>query len=73
MVTKGGELLIATRGARRQTTEDKKASKKGGAAFSLFILSYRGYYDVPVRTAPTSARRLHTVGWNPESVINRIQ
>eukprot|EP00978_Attheya_sp_CCMP212_P031946 scaffold122593_cov47-Attheya_sp.AAC.1 len=40
MVTRGGELLIATRGARRRTAEDEKASKKGGAAFSLFILSY---------------------------------
>eukprot|EP00978_Attheya_sp_CCMP212_P009158 scaffold21616_cov52-Attheya_sp.AAC.1 len=30
MVTRGGELLIASVGARRRKAEDEKASKKGG-------------------------------------------
>eukprot|EP00978_Attheya_sp_CCMP212_P031281 scaffold117648_cov42-Attheya_sp.AAC.1 len=60
MVTRGGELLIATRGARQRTTEDEKESKKVGAAFSL--LSYRtNRATVPIFFATASyVSNLHT-------------
>ena len=34
MVTSGGELLIATRGARRPTTEDEKGAERHSRSYS---------------------------------------
>eukprot|EP00978_Attheya_sp_CCMP212_P038760 scaffold195401_cov41-Attheya_sp.AAC.1 len=93
MVTRGGELLIATRCSSADDGRQKRFEQvrsgvhvvilyRTNKATVPIILATAPYQVsslrveaianyVPVRTAPSSARRLQTVGWNPESVINR--
>eukprot|EP00978_Attheya_sp_CCMP212_P042186 scaffold252781_cov36-Attheya_sp.AAC.2 len=95
MVTRGGELLIATVGARRRTVEGRKRAERRSRCSSY--RTHRATVPIILATAPyvsnlhthnavpylyllrttyrsyqcaETARRLHTVGWNPESIIN---